>query len=576
MVLISKWADELDEKKPWQVYPRPLLERSRWLNLNGIWEYQIVKDDEDTKAGLWLPIVVPFGVGAPLSMAPHTLEPGETIWYRKSFAAKPGLNRIMLNFESVDQICTVYLNGFEVGSHYGGFLPFSFEVGQYIKYQNALMIAVRDVTDTGIYSYGKQRLEHGGIWYSPIAGITGTVWLEELGTHAIEDMKITPDYEGARALIELAGNYEQAKITVSAPDGSFTHVGLTRDGHYAVPMENFHAWSTEDPFLYDVEVETEDDQVHSYFGMRRFSRGNDGQGHVRFMLNNKPLFLSGILDQGRWPEGGTTYPSEEAMRYELGKVKEMGFNMIRKHMKIESRCWYSLCDRMGILVMQDMPCGGSALRRWHNSIGPLFFHLRRCKDNDYEKQGRRADSIKAYKAELDDMLDILYNNTCIFAWVPFNEGWGQFDAKDITERIRKYDTTRLVDSASGWHDQGCGDFSSRHVYYRHFHMPAEDGRIVLLSEFGGYGYYSTAHPTSDKVFGCRQYKDRLDYDQAVNALYEKDIVPNIEKGLSGCIYTQLTDIEDEDNGIMTGDRAAVKIDPVKMRKMNEKLMEKMR
>lgn len=573
MVLISKWADEVDEKKPWQEYPRPQLQRSKWLNLNGIWEYQIVKDDEDTKAGLWLPIVVPFGVGAPMSMAPHTLEADETVWYRKTFAARPGLERIMLNFEAVDQCCTVYLNGFEVGSHYGGFLPFSFEVGQYIKYQNALMIAVKDRTDRDIYSYGRQRLDHHGIWHSPIAGITGTVWLEPLSEHAIEDVKITPDYDAAKTYIELAGSFGQAKITITAPDGSFSHTGLSQDGHYTVPMQEFHAWSPEDPFLYDVKIETEDDEVHSYFGMRRFSSGHDREGHTRFCLNNHPLFLSGVLDQGRWPEGGMSAPSEKAMAYELKTVKKMGFNLIREHGRVQSRRWYYLCDKLGLLVMQDMPSGGGPFRRWHNWTAPVYFGLRKMKDDDYARQGRSADSIKAYKAELDDTLDTLYNCTCICAWVPFHEGWGQFDAEKITGRIKAYDTTRLVDSASGWHDQGCGDFLSLHVYGRHFHMPKNDGRMILLSGFGSLGYYSSAHPASEKKTAAKQYKDRGAYDEALNRLYEKEIVPSVQKGLAGCIYTQLTDVEEEDDGLLTADRAALKPDGSRLAKMNEKLME---
>jgi beta-galactosidase/beta-glucuronidase len=576
MVLVSKWAEEVDERHPWQEYPRPQLRREKWQNLNGIWQYQIVQGDEPTKPGLWLDICVPYGVGAPLSYAPHVLEPGEILWYRRNFAARPGLNRIFLNFESIDQCCTVYLNGFEVGSHEGGCIPFSFEVGQYIKYQNALMIKVTDDTDTGIWSFGKQRLQHGGIWYTPTAGITGTVWLEEIGEHAVEDIKITPDYDHRRAYIALAGNFGQAKITVRAEDGSFEHVGLSQDGHYTVPMENFHPWSCEDPFLYDVKVETEDDAVSSYFGMRKFHAGRDASGHMRFFLNDHPMFLTGVLDQGWWPESMVTYPSEAAMAYEIDTMKEMGFNMVRKHMKVESRRWYYECDHKGMLVMQDMPCGGGPFRKWYHSIAPLVFGLRHLKDNDYEKQGCTADRMKAYETELDGMLDMLYNSPCIFAWVPFNEGWGQFDSEEITKRIKAYDTTRLVDSASGWHDQGCGDFNSVHVYFKKFRMPREDGRMVLLSEFGGYSYHSTAHEASEKKFGYRRFKDRLDLDRAVNGLYEKQILPAVAEGLAGCIYTQLADVEEEDNGLLTADRAAVKVDRNRMRKMNEKLKDQVK
>ena len=572
--LYTKWAENMDEKHPHREYPRPQLVRKGWMNLNGEWKYQIVKGEEDTEPGRWKKILVPFALGTTLSGTEEILQPDETLWYRRTFAWQPGQKRTILHFEAVDQECTVYLNGFEVGGHKGGYTPFEMDVSQYVKYQNALMVRVKDYSDTDIYAFGKQRLKTGGIWYTPTAGIWGTVWMEELPEHAVESLLITPDYDHARVHIAIGGTSLQAKITVSAPDGSFRHDGLTQDGHYTVPMGDFHAWSTEDPFLYDVKIVTEDDEVSSYFGMRKFSVGRDKGGNVRFMLNDQPLFLSGLLDQGYTPDGKYTYATDAGMVEELETVKALGFNMLRKHVKVECRRWYYHCDRMGILVMQDMPNGGSTFSFLIHQALPLGLNIRRLKDDDHERFGRNVSSRKMYMHELDEMIETLYNCVSIFAWVPFNEGWGQFDSAKVTEHIKALDHTRLVDSASGWHDQGCGDFNSRHVYFHAFHVPKKDERILLLSEFGGYAWLASGHTECDKLFGYRKYKDRTDYDQAVNNLFEKEILDNVERGLSGCVYTQLADVETECNGLLTADRKIVKVDVRKMRKINERIYRK--
>ena len=565
----SLFGENLNRKAPLQEYPRMQLRRKNWMNLNGMWECQIVEKGKEN----WKPICVPFAAGSELSLVSDILQPDQVLWYRKSFAYKPEYGRTILNFEAVDQLCVVYLNGKEVGRHAGGYTPFQIDITRYVKYQNALMVKVMDSTDTGVLAYGKQRLKTNTIWYTPTAGIWGTVWLEEFPPHAIEDLKITPDYDRARTFIELAGSFEQAKITVKAKDGSFYHEGITMDGHYCVPMETFHAWSVDDPFLYDVEIQTEDDFVTSYFGMRKFSRGKDSHGNIRFCLNNEPLFLSGVLDQGYSVEGMYTYPSEAAMVYEIQTMKDMGFNVLRKHVKVENRRWYYLCDRMGMLVMQDMPNGGNRFSPLVHQALPLFFNIRTLKDDAYARFGREKKlSRDMYMHELDEMLDSLFNCVCIFAWVPFNEGWGQFDSQFITDHIADYDSTRLIDSASGWHDQGCGDFNSRHVYFHAFHVPRKDSRILLLSEFGGYSYLEEGHSRAEKVFGYRKYRDRVDLSRAISELYERDIVENVPKGLSGCIYTQLSDVETECNGLLSADRKCIKVDKKKMKQINDRII----
>ncbi len=576
MAIYSDWGLNLNTKEVWQEYPRMQLQRDSYMSLNGIWEYQITAGRTLPAQDAWKEIVVPFALGSKLSGTSEELKPGEILWYRKQFAYMPTVKHTWLNFEAVDQKCTIYINGIEVGSHQGGYTPFSFDISHTIKYQNSLVVKCQDDSDQGIYAYGKQKLEHGGMWYTPSSGIWQSVWLEDLSEHAVQDIKITPDYDEKKVYIDLAGNFTQAVINISAK-GKLIHRGITIDAHYEAPINDIHPWTPDDPFLYDVYIQTEDDVVKSYFGMRKFSAGVDKDGHVRFCLNNKPLFLSGLLDQGYFPDGLMTYPSDEAICYELQKIKDMGFNMLRKHVKVECRRWYYHCDRMGILVMQDMPNGGGPYGSLSLVYLPNIFGFRNFKDKDNPAMGRtNAASKKQYYEELDGMLDNLYNCVSIFAWVPFNEGWGQFDSGEVTAHIKSYDSTRLVDSASGWHDQGYGDFNSRHVYFHPIRVPRNDGRIFLLSEFGGYSYLEWGHSEAEKLYGYRKYKDKLALDEAIYRLYDHSILDNIKKGMSGCIYTQVSDVEDECNGLFTADRKVIKIDEKKMRKMNERCIRRLR
>lgn len=576
MALYTKWAEDGTYKGERWAYPRPQMQRKRWTCLNGTWEYQIVKGEEDTDPAKWQKIAVPFALGTPLSGTDVTLQLDETLWYRRTFAYDPRKKKVLLHFEAVDQVCTVFLNGMELGSHLGGYNPFTFDVTAYIKYQNALMVRVTDQTDQGIFNYGKQSLNPKGIWYHSYAGIWDTVWLEDLPAHAVEDVILTPDYDRGLVEMELAGTFEQAKITVTSKDG-YRHEGLTIDGHYTIPMKAFHPWTPQDPYLYDVEIRTEDDIVMMHYGMRKFSIGKDDQGYTRFFLNDKPLFLSGILDQGMTPDGGCTYISDQGLKEELQAVKDMGFNMVRMHVLQASRRFYWHCDNLGLIVMQDMPNGGNHFSMWQHQAAPLVFGKREMNDRDHHKFGRESEhSRKAYIHELDEMVRTLYNTVCVGIYVPFNEGWGQFDSEDITARIRQLDPSRVVDSASGWHDQGCGDINSYHVYFKKFKMPKLDDRALFLSEFGGYAYQMKNHCDSEEVFGYKKFHDRCDYDRAVNALFERDILPYVEKGLAGCVYTQLTDTETECNGLITADRRVIKVDVRRMKKLNDKIIRRLK
>ncbi len=570
-MLKTPYTDKIDIKSPLQDYPRMQLQRDSYLNLNGIWEYQITPLNEEPDNDNWEEIVVPFPLGSYLSKSDKHLSKDESLWYRKQFAYKPSDKATWLNFEAVDQTCTIYVNGVEVGTHKGGYDPFSIDISGTVKYQNSLMVKVEDMSDEGIYAYGKQRIKHEGMWYTPIEGIWGTVWIEDLPEHAIYDLKITPDYDNKKVIIDLAGSFSQAAIII-AGEKEVIHRGMTTNRHYEAPIEDMHPWSPEDPFLYDLYIQTEDDVVKSYFGMRKFSLGKDSKGIVRFMLNDKPYFFSGLLDQGYISDGNMTYPCEEAIVDDLLRVKEMGFNMLRKHIKVESRRWYYNCDRLGILVMQDMPSGG---KFDFTNMGILpTIGLRKQKDINNSKLGRNSEEEKlAYYDELDAMLDNLYNTVSIFAWVPFNEGWGQFDSEKVTKHIKEYDESRLVDSASGWHDQGCGDFLSIHDYFFPYTTKLDKyDRAVILSEFGGYSFVEEGHAEIKKVYGYKIFKDKVLMNEKLLTLFRDMVLENIPRGLCGAIYTQLSDVEDECNGLISMDREVVKVDIRKIRKMNEKII----
>lgn len=573
--MLTKWGKIVNEKCAWQEYPRMLMQRDSYYNLNGVWEYQITERKQNPVAGQWKKIIVPFALGCELSQAEQQLPKGKALWYRKQFSYKPNALRTFMNFEAVDCECTIFVNGMEVGSHKGGYTPFSFDVTEYIKYQNSLMVRCIDDSNYGKYAYGKQKIEHGGMWYTPTAGIWGSVWMENVSQHGIRDLKITPDVDHSCVHISLAGDFSQALVTI-ASNGHVIHSGVTKDQTYTAPIEQPHLWSPQDPFLYDLYVQTEDDVVRSYFGMRKFSKENDRNGILRFFLNDEPLFFSGLLDQGYSSDGMYTYASDEAMIYELQKVKDMGFNMLRKHAKIDMRRWYYHCDRLGILVMQDMVSGGfidqdKMTTMYLPNLG--FTKMDDTKDAAFVRTDKELQ--KNYYTELDEMMDALYNQTSIFAWVAFNEGWGQFDSQKVTEHIRSYDDTRLIDSASGWHDNGAGDFHSVHNYFFPYKAKKNASRIEILSEFGGYSYLEKGHANIEKLYGYKKFEDKLKLMDALKDLYQNKILQNIPKGLSGCIYTQLSDVEDECNGIFTFDREIIKVDERKIKKINERCIRRL-
>ena len=427
---------------------------------------------------------------------------------------------------------------------------------------------VKDATDTNEYTRGKQRTKRGGIWYTPQSGIWQTVWMEYVSEAYISALRITPDIAASCVRIEVQS---AADAPCAVVFGGVRHEGRT-NAEITVPVASPVLWSPEQPKLYDFTAELGEDRVQSYFAMRSVAAGHDSNGRPCLMLNGEPYFHSGVLDQGYWPDGLYTAPSDEAMVYDIQLMRNMGFNMLRKHIKIEPMRWYYHCDRLGMLVWQDMINGGGQYDLL--TISAPLITRRHRRDDDYRRFARKdADGRAQYYEELDAMVRQLYSCPCIVMWVPFNEGWGQFDAAEAVRRICALDRTRTVDHASGWHDQGISDVKSLHVYFYPYRFaPDKHGRAVVLSEFGGYKLPVAGHTWNDANFGYRGYKTREALGAAYTRLYGREIITAREKGLAASVYTQLSDVEDEVNGFVTYDRECVKFDIAAVRAINERLI----
>ena len=573
--MITKWGGALDSSAILPEYPRPQFQRKHFEVLNGRWEYaftgvsaQIPPDRFDGS------ILVPFSPESGLSGVQRTLKPAEALWYRRYLEAPLGFDAnaedLLLHFGAVDQFAEVRLNGMTLANHAGGYLPFTVSLSEYLLPGggNELVVRVRDETDIGAWSRGKQSSAPGGIWYTPQSGIWQTVWLERVPKRRMESLRITPLYDRAEVEIVVSTNCNGAgEVLFGGKSVPFTDGQPVR-----LDMAGFTPWSPEQPKLYDVSFTMERDAVESYFAMRKCSVEQDAAGIPRLFLNNDPYFQSGVLDQGHWPDGLYTAPSDEAMIYDISLMKSMGFNMLRKHIKIEPLRWYYHCDRLGMLVWQDMVNGGGIYRKDTITLPLVFGNAHN--DGDYAYFAREeVRGREAYARELKQTVELLYNSPSVVLWVPFNEGWGQFDANKAVAQIRALDATRPIDHASGWHDQGGGDLKSLHVYYKPYRYTKDaKGRAVVLSEFGGYSQHIAGHSFSEKEFGYKRCKTADALMRDVEALYDQEVIPARMRGLSASVYTQLSDVEQETNGFVTYDRAVVKFDEARMRAINERLI----
>ena len=578
---------------PLAEYPRPAMRRDSCEILNGPWQYAITQTAEYPAA--WQgSILVPYSPEAPASGVGRTLQPGQWLHYHRLFAPPAGEGgRVLLHFGAVDYACAVQVNGHLVGGHRGGYWPFTLDITDLLNGtgRNSLWVAVQDPTGHGTQARGKQTLKPGGMFYPAQSGIWQTVWLERVPDNYIQTLTVTPDYDARTVTVRvhtakpggavnLWAMVRAGGVTIAEDWGSDE---ADQDGEVTlnIPEEHFFPWSPDTPFLYDLTVGTNQgeeaglDTVHSYFALRKWSCAPDAHGVLRFCLNDKPILLNGLLDQGYWPEGLYTPPSDAAVERELSEVKALGFNLLRKHAKIEPQRWYYHCDRLGLIVWQDIVNGGSAYNLWFvtyltNVLQPL---LRRFPDG---KACRRLLSRakpagrEEYAHELADTVQALRCHPCIACWVPFNEGWGQFDAGKAVQALRTLDGTRLVDEASGWFDQGGGDVHSLHNYFYPLRIRPQK-RTVALSEYGGIAWPMPGHEPPHKTYGYGTAKDRQELTARYKKLQLKTVLPQLEKGLSALVYTQLTDVEDEVNGLFTYDRAAVKPDANAVRSVNAAL-----
>lgn len=571
-MLTTPWGERLDENRILIEYPRPQMRRDSYLNLNGRWEYAITDSDEPPRC--WDgTILVPFSPESALSGVGRSLQPGQTLWYRREVIVPQGFipadGLLLLHFGAVDQEAAVYWNGRLLGRHMGGYNAFTLDATDALGPRNSLVVRVHDDTDASFHSRGKQKTRRGGIWYTPQSGIWQTVWMEAVPRHYIEGLRIVPLFD--QSAVEVMVRCSQPLQCEATVDGRT--VPFTSGEPARIPMPDFRAWSPEDPYLYDLSVTLGEDRVESYFGMRKVEVRADRGGVKRLFLNGEPYFHSGLLDQGYWPDGLYTAPSDEALIFDIQTAKAMGFNLLRKHIKVEPMRWYYHCDRLGMLVWQDMPSGGGKYRFSTISL-PLVTGVHR-RDNRYRAFARTSSQGRAeYMDELEEMVLQLFNAPSVALWVPFNEGWGQFDSTFVMERLRLLDPTRPVDPASGWHDQGAGDLRSLHVYFKPFRFRRDRrGRALALSEFGGYNLRVDGHCFNQKDYGYRRLPDAAALWRDFVRLYEREVLPAVPRGLCAAVYTQLSDVEDELNGLMTYDRRVVKLDAEDVRELNERLKE---
>lgn len=543
------------------MYPRPRMKRNSFLNLNGPWDFCVCGPGETPDYAET--IQVPYCPQSPLSGIHRPIPQNGLCHYRRHFALPAGFHkgRVLLHFGAVDQVAHVTLNGKPVGRHKGGYLPFTFDITAQVAMENELIITVSDHLDEAILPYGKQREKRGGMWYTPVTGIWQTVWVESVCEDYIQDLEIETDQD--QVTVRLMGTAASGTLTLTDSGLSFpVENGCCR---FQVPSPRL--WSPEDPFLYPFTVKTDaGDGVSSYFALRTLETGWV-DGVPRLFLNGKPYFFHGLLDQGYFPGGIYTPEQPEDYARDILAAKSMGFNTLRKHIKIEPQVFYEACDRLGIIVFQDMVNNGrySFLR---DTALPTI-GLKRL-------PGLLARRTKAQKAaflqHMKETVAFLRHHPSICLWTIFNEGWGQFDSRATFLKLLRLDATRFIDTASGWFETGFTQVKSPHVYFRPFKIKPDDALPTLLSEFGGYVKKEEGHLFDEKAsYGYKYFKDGESYMQALESLYEKEIIPVIPKGLCGCIYTQLSDVEDELNGLMTYDRQIIKPDIHRMRRISEKL-----
>lgn len=567
----TEWADKVDPQNVLPEYPRPIMERPQWLNLNGLWDYAITKKDAPLPKTFDGKILVPFAIESSLSGVGKTIKADQSLWYERKFQIPEdwkGKN-VLLNFGAVDWKAEVFVNGNKIGEHTGGYTPFSFNITKNLKDgENSLAVRVWDSTGNGL-PRGKQIENPRGIFYTSVSGIWQTVWLEPVSASHISGLKITPDLDSSSFDIKVDSDDKSATATIKVLDNGKVVAQTTAAANKTanIPVKNPKLWWPNSPFLYDLEITLSNkggeqvDSVKSYAAMRKFSIAKHGRySGVDFTLNNKKFFTFGPLDQGWWPDGLYTAPTDEALKFDIQRTKDLGFNSIRKHVKVEPARWYTHCDRLGIVVWQDMPSMFGEGGGWQ----PRGFF-----------QGEEITVSKkfeeTYRKEWKEIMESLHSYPCIAIWVPFNEAWGQFKTKEITEWTKSMDPSRLVNSASGGNYFDCGDIVDSHDYGNNSMYLFNNQKVNVVGEYGGIGCAVDGHLwVKDKNWGYGKMRSQEEVTKRFVELTNR-FIDMTKYGCFGAIYTQTTDVEIEVNGLFTYDRKVLKVDEEKVREVNQKL-----
>lgn len=567
----TTWAEQIDPNNVLPEYPRPIMERKEWKNLNGLWEYAIRPTGTQQPADMDGQILVPFAVESSLSGVMKTLGKENELWYSREFTVPSSWKgkNILLHFGAIDWQADVWVNGVKMGQHRGGYTPFSFDITPVLaKGKNQITVKVWDPSDEGYQPRGKQVKHPDGIWYTPVSGIWQTVWMEPVSANHITRLKTTPDIDKKILTVEAhtaTGNPSAVVSVVVSEGGKVVATGKAMQGQpVQLAIENARLWSPENPFLYDMKVTLTDngkviDEVNSYAAMRKYSIRQGADGITRLQLNNRNVFHFGPLDQGWWPDGLYTAPTDEALVYDIKKVKDFGYNMIRKHVKVEPARWYTHCDKLGVIVWQDMPNGDR---------GPEWQSRQYFKGVEMVHS---AESEANYRREWKEIIDLLYSNPCVGVWVPFNECWGQFKTPDIAVWTKAYDPSRLVNPASGGNHYTCGDILDLHNYPDPDLYLYDPMRATVLGEYGGIGLVMKDHLwMPDRNWGYVKFNNPEEVTTEY-IKYAEHLLQLIPRGFSAGVYTQITDVEGEVNGLMTYDRKEIKVNEKKIREMNQKI-----
>ncbi len=544
--------------QPWNVYPRPQLKRDSFICLNGEWDFAVNERVYTHK------ILVPFAPESLLSGVATTFSDYDILWYRREFEIPKGFkkDRVILHFGAIDQKAEVFVNGIAVGENVGGYLPFSFDITEYLKDKNVVEVKVEDTLNDFIMPYGKQCRKRGGMWYTPVTGIWQTVWLESVPKDYIRDLSVITDKNSATITVD---GVVEGVVTIQTPDGE-TSTKLA-NGRAKIEFENPTFWSPEDPYLYRFVIESGEDEIESYFALRTLDI-REIDGVKRLCLNGKPYFFHGLLDQGYWSDGLFTPATPQGFEQDILAMKSLGFNTLRKHIKVEPERFYYDCDRLGMVVFQDMVNNGDYSFIRDTALPTVG--IQRLSDKNMHRDEKTRE---AFIGSMVDTVIALKNHPCICYWTIFNEGWGQFCSSEMYDVLRDIDNSRFIDSASGWFAGGKTDVDSKHVYFKKVKCTASDKPLVL-SEFGGYSYKPEGHVfNTERTYGYGKYENREEFVKAVRNLYENEIIPLISKGLCATVYTQVSDVEDETNGLLSYDREILKILPEEFIDISKKMRE---